>query len=157
MKLEKQKRHLIGSEACEKRGYSKRGFWGQRIYYDKNGNKKGEAYRNFWGGYNRYDNDGKLIGKTYRNFWGGYDSYDKKNRRKTRSFKNFWGGYNHYEDDSYRQAYQESNDVNKNNQIPIRRSTQRVKEKATLNFSDKAKDIWKIHEIEDIIENSELL
>ena len=38
-----------------KNGYSRKGFWGETIHYDKDGNKIGESRKNFWGGYNHYE------------------------------------------------------------------------------------------------------
>lgn len=37
-----------------KNGYSRRGFFGETIHYDANGNKIGESIKNFWGGTNYY-------------------------------------------------------------------------------------------------------
>lgn len=41
----------------EKKGYSRKGFFGETIHYDTNGKKIGESVRNFSGGTNRYSKD----------------------------------------------------------------------------------------------------
>jgi len=81
----------------KKTGYTRKGFWGQTIYYNKDGERKGWSRKNFWGGRNRYNNDNELTSYTLRNFGGGYDTYDPQGNRIKRSRKNFWGGYNTYD------------------------------------------------------------
>ena len=81
----------------KKTGYTRKVFWGQTIYYNKDGERKGWSRKNFWGGRNRYNNDNELTSYTLRNFWGGYDTYDPQGNRIKRSRKNFLGGYNTYD------------------------------------------------------------
>ncbi len=80
-----------------KDGYSRKGFWGQDIHYDKYGNKVGESWRNFWGEKTHYDNNGNVIGSSTPKFSGGYEHYDNSGRNIGSSEPNFWGGKNHYD------------------------------------------------------------
>ena len=41
----------------EKKGYSRKGFFGETIHYDANGNKVGESRKNYWGDIVRYNID----------------------------------------------------------------------------------------------------
>lgn len=43
----------------EKKGYSRKGFFGETIHYDANGNKIGESRKNFWRGTERYGKEDK--------------------------------------------------------------------------------------------------
>ena len=41
-------------EMADKKGTSRRGFFGQINHYDENGNKIGESRPSFWGGFDEY-------------------------------------------------------------------------------------------------------
>ena len=45
-----------------KDGYSRKGFFGETIHYDKNGKKIGESRPSFWGGVDHFDASGKKTG-----------------------------------------------------------------------------------------------
>jgi hypothetical protein len=42
-----------------KNGYSRKGFFGETIHYDDNGNEIGESRENFWDGQDYYGLDDK--------------------------------------------------------------------------------------------------
>lgn len=42
----------------EKKGCSRKGFFGETIHYDADGNKVGESRKNFSGGYDHFDSNG---------------------------------------------------------------------------------------------------
>jgi len=58
-----------------KNGYSRKGFFGETIHYDNNGNKTGHSQQGFWGQTNHYDSNGHKVGESTRSFWGGTNHY----------------------------------------------------------------------------------
>ena len=60
----------------EKKGYSRKGFFGETIHYDTNGKKIGESRKNFWGGMDHFDASGHKVGESRKNFFGGMNHYD---------------------------------------------------------------------------------
>ena len=78
---------------------SHKGFWGQTIHYDKNGNKTGETWRNATGGRTHYDAHGNVTGKSYKNFWGGMTHYDTNMNPIGKSYRNWYDGTTHYDNE----------------------------------------------------------
>ncbi|MDO4731826.1 MAG: hypothetical protein Q4B14_06900 [Clostridia bacterium] len=88
-----------------KKGYSRKGFFGQTIHYDAKGNKIGESTRGFWGQTNHYDTKGDKVGESARGFWGQTNHYDVNGNKKGESVRNFCGGTNHYDVDGNKKGY----------------------------------------------------
>jgi hypothetical protein len=80
----------------EKKGHSRKGFFGETIHYDANGNRIGESRRNFTGGYDHFDSNGNKVGSSHKNFVGGVNHYDADGE-KSGSSRGFWGQTNHYD------------------------------------------------------------
>lgn len=80
----------------DKKGYSREGFFGEKIHYDENGKKIGESRRNLSGGYDHFDINGNKVGSSYENFWGGVNHYDATGEKRGTSYRGFCGQTNHY-------------------------------------------------------------
>lgn len=80
----------------EKKGHSRKGFFGETIHYDANGNRIGESRRNFTGGYDHFDSNGHKVGSSHENFWGGTNHYDANMEKSGSSYRGFCGQTNHY-------------------------------------------------------------
>ena len=78
-----------------KQGYSRKGFWGQTIHYDANGNKIGESRPNFWGGYDHYDTSGNKTGSSQQGFWGQMNHYDNSGKKTGESSPSIFGRPSH--------------------------------------------------------------
>ena len=83
----------------EKKGHSRRGFFGETIHHDADGNKIGESRRNFLGGYSHFDADGNKVGSTHRNSMGGVNHYNADGEKTGSSYRGFCGQTNHFDND----------------------------------------------------------
>lgn len=81
----------------EKKGFSRRGFFGETIHYDEKGNEVGKSYKNVLGGYDHYDASGNKTGSSYKNMAGGTTHYDAEGEIKGSSYRGFGGQTNHYD------------------------------------------------------------
>lgn len=81
----------------EKKGHSRKGFFGETIHYDADGNRVGESRKNFAGGYDHFDSNGNKIGSSHKNFVGGVNHYDADGENCGSSNRGFWGQTNHYD------------------------------------------------------------
>lgn len=89
-------RKYSGGATMYKKGYSRKGFFGETIHYDSNGNKIGESRPNFWGGTDHYDTHGNKTGHSERSVFGGVNHYDNNGNKTGYSNKGFGGQTNHY-------------------------------------------------------------
>ena len=80
----------------EKKGFSRRGFFGETIHYDDKGTEVGKSYKNVLGGYDHYDASGNKTGSSYKNMAGGTTHYDADGEVKGSSYRGFAGQTNHY-------------------------------------------------------------
>lgn len=106
----------VGGFKMSKKGYSRKGLFGDihhynerghkvgtsrpRIFggytnYDAHGNKTGHSAPGLFGGYNHYDNHGKKVGHSDPGLFGSYNHYDSHNKRTGSSAPGAFGGYNH--------------------------------------------------------------
>lgn len=76
-----------------KKGYSRKGIFGETIHYDSKGRKVGESRPNAFGGAVHYNAKGKKIGETRKSFWGGVEHRDKRGRKVTGGSAGFFGNY----------------------------------------------------------------
>ena len=81
----------------EQKGHSHKGFFGETIHYDADGNRIGESRRNFTGGYDHFDSNGNKVGSSHKNFVGGVNHYDADGEKCGSSSRGFWGQTNHYD------------------------------------------------------------
>jgi hypothetical protein len=80
-----------------KDGYSRKGYFGETIHYDKKGRKIGESRPNFLGGVDHFDASGKKTGHSQKDFLGNVNHYDKNGHKTGYSRQGFLGQTNHYD------------------------------------------------------------
>ncbi|MBR6229150.1 MAG: hypothetical protein IKQ97_05385 [Eubacterium sp.] len=80
-----------------KKGYDRRGLFGDIIHYDEHGKKIGVSKRGFFGSYTDYDASGKKIGRTQEGFFGRYKYYDNRGNQTGYSDPAMFVGTNHYD------------------------------------------------------------
>lgn len=88
---------VMEGATMSKDGYSIKGFFGETIHYDSNGNKIGESRPNFWGGVDHFDANGNKTGHSEKSFFGGMNHYDNNDNKTGHSQQGFWGQTNHYD------------------------------------------------------------
>jgi len=59
-----------------KKGYSRRGLFGEIIHYDANGRKIGESRPGLFGGMNDYDAKGRKVGHSDPGLFGDWNHYE---------------------------------------------------------------------------------
>ena len=80
-----------------RKGYSRRGLFGEIYHYDENGNRCGTSRPGFFGSYTNYDESGRMTGHSRPGLFGGYTHYDKSGKSTGHSSPGIFGGYTHYD------------------------------------------------------------
>ena len=81
----------------EKKGYSRKDFFGTVHHYDSKGHKIGESRPGFFGGYTNYDAKGHKVGESRPAFFGGYNNYDAKGNKVGSISASFFGSESQYD------------------------------------------------------------
>ena len=72
-------------------GYSQRGFFGEIIHFDSDGNKIGESRPNLFGGYTNYDSEDNEAGHSEHGLFGELEHYDTDGHITGHSQPDFFG------------------------------------------------------------------
>lgn len=80
-----------------RKGYSRRGLFGEFYHYDENGRRIGSSKPGFFGGYTNYDDKGNVTGRSSPGFFGSYHHYDNNGKNIGHSDPGIFGGYSHYD------------------------------------------------------------
>ena len=65
-----------------RKGYSRKGFFGQTVHYDASGKMVGKSRPGLFGRTEHFDADGKRTGYSRENLFGGHNHYDTNGRKK---------------------------------------------------------------------------
>lgn len=85
-----------------RKGYSRRGLFGDIHHYDENGHKTGTSRPGLFGNYTNYNEYGDKVGHSRPGIFGSYNHYDKYGKKTGHSSPGIFGGYTHY--DSHHKA-----------------------------------------------------
>lgn len=95
-----------------KKGYSRKGFFGEIHHYDSNGHKTGTSKPSILGGYTNYDAKGHKTGHSNPSFFGGYNHYDNHGHKTGHSDPSFFGSYNHYDNHGHKTSHSDPSFLN---------------------------------------------